>query len=441
MLLRLIRETFLKRKRRVALALVAVLLGASLVSTLLTVYGDIAGKMSQELRSYGANILVRPGSYSLEMEIGGISYSPPRDRALIDERQLPEIKTIFWRNNIAGFAPFLSAVVQAKGQPVVLTGTWFEKRIVVPDLAPKQFESKLVVSKADKTFTTGIKKISPWWKLEGRWLEEEDLQGAIVGVAVANKLEIAPGDSFTLYYEGKPVNLRMAASVSTGGFEDNQIFANLTLVQQILGAPYAVDKVLVSALVTPQDKVVASIKGKNPDQMTPKEYELWYCTPLVESISYQISEVIPGTRSDPVRQISEAESSFLGKTELLLLLITAVSLAASAMAVMTTMTTMVMERRKEIGLMKAIGAQNSQIAWIFFLEAGILGLVGGLAGYAGGLALAQFLGREVFGMKFSFSAMAFPLTLIIAIGIALAGSAIPVRRAMEIEPVKLLKET
>lgn len=440
MLLRLVKETFLRRKRRVVLALLAVLLGSSLISALLTVYGDITGKMSQELRSYGANILVRPGSEVLELEIGGISYSPPGDRALIDERQLPKIKTIFWRNNIVGFAPFLSVVVQAGGQPIVLTGTWFEKKFSVPNLAPRQFESNLVSIKVEQTFTTGIKGISPWWQLKGKWVEEEDLQGAIVGISVANKLGIAAGDSFTLYYEGKPITLRIAAIVSTGGFEDNQIFVNLPLVQKLVDAPYGVDKVLVSALVTPNDKVASSIKGKNPDQMTPQEYELWYCTPLVESISYQISEVVADTKSAPIRQISESESVFLSKTEFLVLLITGISLIASAMGVMTTMTTMVMERRKEIGLMKAIGAQNSQIAWIFLLEAGIIGLIGGLAGYAGGLALVQFLGREVFGMKFSFSNIAFPVTIIIAISIALAGSAIPVRRAMEIEPVKLLKE-
>src|SRR3990167_3479972 len=250
MLLRLIKETFLRRKRRVALALVAVLLGSSLISALLTVYGDIAGKMSQELRSYGSNILVRPGSEVLELEIGGISYSPPGSRALIDERELPKIKTIFWRYNIVGFSPFLNIVVQAGGQPVVLTGTWFEKKFSIPSIAPRQFESNLVSTKAEQTFTTGIKSISPWWKLKGNWLEEQDLQGAIVGTAVANKLSIVVGDSFTLYYENRPITLRTAAIVSTGGFEDNQIFVNLPLVQKLVGAPYGVDKVLVSALVT-----------------------------------------------------------------------------------------------------------------------------------------------------------------------------------------------
>lgn len=440
MLIRLIKETFLKRKRRVALAFMAVLLGASLVSALLTVYGDISGKMSREMRSYGANILVRPKSEVLELEVGGVSYSPPGERTLIDEKQLPLIKTIFWRNNIIGFAPYLSTLAQAGGQPVVLTGTWFEKKLAVPNAAPKQFESNLASTKTEQTFNTGVKAVAPWWKLEGKWVDEEDLTSTIVGTAVASRMGLAHGDSFTLYFEGKPVALKAAGIVSTGGFEDNQVFVNLPLVQGLLNAPSAVDKVLVSALVTPQDKIVASIRGKKPEEMTPKEYELWYCTPLVESISYQISEVISGTQSGPIRQISEAEGSFLSKTELLILLITGLSLAASAMGVMTTMTTMVMERRKEIGLMKAMGAENSQIAWIFLLEAGIIGLIGGLVGYAGGLVLAQFIGREVFGMQFSFSSVAFPLTLLIAILVALAGSAIPVRRAAKIEPVQLLKE-
>ncbi len=440
MLFRLIRETFLKRKRRVALAFMAVLLGASLVSALLTVYGDITGKMSRELRSYGANILVRPKSDVLELEIGGISYSPPGDRALIDERQLPKIKTIFWRHNIAGFAPFLSTVVEAGGQPVVLTGTWFEKKLAIPDVAPAQFESNLASKTVEQTFTTGVKVVSPWWQLKGNWVEEDDLKSAIVGAAVAGRLGLAAGDDLTIYYEGKPVTLKTAGIVSTGGFEDNQVFVNLAVVQKLLDVPHGVDKVLVSALVTPEEKIVASISGKKPEQMTPEEYELWYCTPLVESISFQISEVVPGTQSGPIRQISEAEGSFLTKTELLILLITGLSLAASAIGVMITMTTMVMERRKEIGLMKAIGAEDSQIAWIFLLEAGVIGLVGGLVGYAGGLALAQVIGREVFGVKFSFSAIAFPLTLFIAVVVALAGSAIPVRHAMAIEPVQLLKE-
>ncbi|MBI2832732.1 MAG: ABC transporter permease [Chloroflexi bacterium] len=430
----------MRRKKWVAVVFLAVLLGASLASSLLTVYGDVSGKMSRELRSYGANILVRPESAGLELEVGGISYTPPSARVLLDEKELPKIKTVFWKNNITGFAPFLSVLAKVNNETVVLSGTWFEKTISVPQLAPRQFANKAAATKEAPTFTTGIKAIAPWWRLQGDWVTEGDLDEAIVGAEVARKLGIAAGDRFNTDYEGKSTMLKVAGVVTTGGFEDSQVFVNLPLVQQLLGISYGIDKALVGALVTPESKIVRSIKGKRPDKMTPEEYELWYCTPLVESIAYQIEEVIPGAEAGPIRQVSEAESSFLGKTELLVLLITGAALTASALGVMAAMNTMVMHRRREIALMKAIGAHDSQVATIFFLEAGIIGLSGGLAGYLAGLGLAQLIGREVFGMPFSFSSIAFPVTLALAIVIALAGSFVPVRRAIKTEPVILLRE-
>jgi putative ABC transport system permease protein len=394
--------------------------------------------MSKELRSFGANILVRPESSELDLEVAGITYTPPGTRQYLDERELPKIKTIFWRHNVVGFAPCLSAVVQAGDQSVVLTGTWFEETLAIPDLASKQFAENDKAG-VEKTFATGVSSISPWWKLQGNWVADGDKTGAIIGSAVAQKLGIQKGDQFALTYEGKPVELKATAIVTTGGFEDNQIFVNLPVVQNLLGIAYGVDKVLVSALVTPDDEVNPEIRGKRPEQMTPEEYEIWYCTPLIESIAYQISEVVTGSDSSPIRQISEAESSFLGKSEFLILMITGAALVASSLSVMTVMNAMVMVRRREIGLMKAIGAHKTQVATIFFLEAGIIGLAGGVLGYFIGLGLAQFIGRQVFGMSFAFSALALPLTLILAVAVALIGSLLPIRQANKIEPISLLR--
>lgn len=103
------------------------------------------------------------------------------------------------------------------------------------------------------------------------------------------------------------------------------------------------------------------------------------------------------------------------------------------------MSTMVMQRRKDIGLMKAIGAQSSQVAWIFLLEAGLIGLLGGLVGYGVGFLLAQLIGRWVFGVSFSLSPLAFPLTMMLAPAVALAGSILPVRQAVKLQPVELLR--
>src|SRR4030067_490314 len=156
MLSQITRETFLRRKKWVVIVFLAVLLGASLASSLLTVYGDVAGKMSRELRSYGANILVRPASTGLELEIGGISYTPPSARVFLDERELPKTKTIFWKHNITGFAPFLSVLAKVNNEPVVLTGTWVEKTLALPRIVPRQFADKAAATTEQSTFTTGV---------------------------------------------------------------------------------------------------------------------------------------------------------------------------------------------------------------------------------------------------------------------------------------------
>ena len=121
-------------------------------------------------------------------------------------------------------------------------------------------------------------------------------------------------------------------------------------------------------------------------------------------------------------------------------LLTLIALAGSALAVMTTMTASVMERRGEIGLMKAIGADHLQIAAIFLSESSLIGLVGGGAGYLLGLGLAQVLSRWVFSTGGQVPAVVLPVTLFLALGVALFGSILPIRQAVRFEPVMLLRK-
>src|SRR3990172_1051506 len=103
MLLRLLRENFWRRRERVAVAIVAIVISSALATALFAIYADIMDRMSQELRSYGANIMVTPRSDALEISIAGASYSPVDQPSLLQERDLARIKTVFWRNNIVGF--------------------------------------------------------------------------------------------------------------------------------------------------------------------------------------------------------------------------------------------------------------------------------------------------------------------------------------------------
>ncbi|MDP2726900.1 MAG: FtsX-like permease family protein, partial [Dehalococcoidia bacterium] len=146
------------------------------------------------------------------------------------------------------------------------------------------------------------------------------------------------------------------------------------------------------------------------------------------------------SEAQAIRQVSEAEGGFLVRIQWLMLLIALVALAASSLAVMTAMTASVMERRGEIGLAKALGALNSQVAVIFLAEAGTMGLVGGIIGYGLGAALSMFVGGQVFGSAILPHPAVAAMSIVLGLGVALVGSALPVRKAMSVEPVILLRQ-
>ena len=140
-----------------------------------------------------------------------------------------------------------------------------------------------------------------------------------------------------------------------------------------------------------------------------------------------------GWRSRPTGTVG------IGRLQKALLLVTIVALLASALGVFTTMTTSVIERRKEIGLMKSVGAENMRIVSLFFSEAAIVGVIGGVIGFLIGIILAQFIGLSVFDTTISPRVSILFLAMGISIGVALLASSLPVRRAVKIEPVIVLR--
>ncbi|MBI4286864.1 MAG: ABC transporter permease [Chloroflexi bacterium] len=440
---RLLRETLWRRRGRAGLALLAIVVGVSLAVALLGISGDITEKMGRELRSYGANISVTPRSERVSLDVGGVAYSPPASAAYIDEGELAKLKTIFWRNNILGFAPFLSAPVkvgEGNGVAVALTGAWFEKQtgLAAGSVVRTAFSEETVVREG-VSFKAGVKSVFPWWQVKGRWPTDDDRESVLVGASLARRLKVEVGDTLPVEYGGKAYHFQVAGVVTTGGFEDDQIIGSLPLVQGVMGLHHGASKVVVSAMVLPEEKLAPELKGKRVEDMAPEEYEIWYCSPIIEAVSRQIEEAIPGSQALPIRQITEAEGSFLMKLEGLIVLVTLFALAIAVLGVMATLHTAVLERRAEIGLMKALGAQNSQVAVLFLSEAGALGMVGGIAGYALGTALARFIGATVFNSVISPGLVFFPLSLALAVAISILGSGLPVWQAVKVDPIKLMR--
>jgi putative ABC transport system permease protein len=159
----------------------------------------------------------------------------------------------------------------------------------------------------------------------------------------------------------------------------------------------------------------------------------------VTSVAKNVEEVMAGSRAKPVWQIASAEGALLKKLNSVMLLLTILALGASATAVSTSLMASMAERSPEIALMKAVGADRLQISTIFIGETLIISLAGGVVGYLLGNQLAEIISRTVFNSTVSSPLWLFPTAIISAFVVALAGSIAPLRRALLVEPVRVLK--
>ncbi len=191
----------------------------------------------------------------------------------------------------------------------------------------------------------------------------------------------------------------------------------------------------MSAITKPQDAFAV----RDPRTMTPDDRDRWYCSPYVQSIAYQLGEVIPHSHAEQIRQVAQNEGTVLSRIKGLMLLITLAALFASALAVSAAMATAIFERRGEVGLMKALGAGSFAVAAFFFAEALLLALVGGVIGFSAGSLLAHQIGRSIFSSQISVQPVLFPIILVIAVIVTFAGSAAAIRRAVKFDPVFALR--
>ena len=194
-------------------------------------------------------------------------------------------------------------------------------------------------------------------------------------------------------------------------------------------------QLFVSALTKPAER----FSERNPDTMTPEEHDRWFCSPYISSISFQINRFCRARTSarfaaspTPKAAFSLASARCCGSSLI-------AALIAAALAVAATSATTVLERRGEIGILKAIGATNAIVAGMFLTEQLLLAIAGGLFGFVIGLALAWVLGASIFGSPASPQWVLLPVILGIASIVAVLGSLIPLRQAARFDPAPILR--
>jgi putative ABC transport system permease protein len=431
MFVRLVKDSLSRQPRRKVLTAVTLAVATAMATATLSVALDVGDRMAREFRSLGANLLVTPDTDSLPLKVGGVDYRPVDSGAYLQESDLGSLKTIFWRNNVLSFAPFFDVPVRLKkanaheesqvaDADAILIGTWHERDVVIPE--------------DGGTFRTGVAGTYGWWQIDGRWFAESEAE-CVVGKELAARVGISIGDMLHVTAQGSAAELTVVGILTSGDREDESLLAPLATAQALAGRPGVYRRLMVSALAKPED----SFSQRNRSTMTPVEFDRWYCSPYLSSIAHQIEERIPDAEARPVRRIAESEGRILSRISILLWLVTGGALLAAALAVAATAGAIALERKGEVGLMKALGARGGLIASLFLGEQWLLAAVGGTAGYFMGLGLADLLGQYLFGTPPDTRWMLLPVVLGIATLVATLGSLTSVRKLLRLDPAPVLR--
>ncbi|MDR1910004.1 MAG: ABC transporter permease [Spirochaetaceae bacterium] len=376
--LKMVAGSLLRRRSRMIVALLAVAVGAAILSGLITIYYDIPRQMGQEFRSYGTNFVLLPSG----------------NETALPEGLIREALAYLPAGNLVGAAPYRYQMVKINEQPFMAAGT---------DLGE-------------------ARKTSPYWLVQGRWPEAPG--EALIGQEVADRIRLLPGSAFTLNgaaaggrkitgpngAEGR--DFRVSGVVQTGGTEEAFIFMALRDFEDMMGDGGKADVVECSISAAGEDLQV-----------------------LADRIASELSGVSPRL----VKRLTESEGAVLTKLRALIYLVTVIVLLLIMICVATTMMAVVAERRKEIGLRKALGAANSSLVTEFLGEGVFLGTLGGLLGAFLGFLFAQMVSVNVFSRSIGFKPLLIPATVAISVLITALACLIPVRRATDVDPAIVLR--
>ncbi|KAA9000747.1 ABC transporter permease [Affinibrenneria salicis] len=365
---RLVLRALRLRLQRVGVVFAALTVGAAIVTAMSAVYFDINAKMSQELRTFGANFYIGPQHGNV---LEQTTFQPIIDSAP------PGL--------INAASPYLYGMVRTELEKVVLMGVWFES----------------------------LRQLAPYWQVTGNWIGVSfDDRNAMIGVRLAERLNVRVGDSVTLTDDGARQRLQIKGIVEAGDATDNMLIVNLELAQRWLHQPGRMSNALLS---------VSNDVGQ------------------VDRFAARLQSQYPQLEIRPIRKVSASEGQVLDKIKGLMGLVSVVILVLSSLCVNTTLMAIVGERSREFALQKALGASGRDIIRQMLAETAIIALAAVACGALLGYLLAQVLGMAVFNASITLRAPVFPLTLVSSLLVAALAAIVPTRRAISVEPAKVLK--
>jgi ABC-type lipoprotein release transport system permease subunit len=373
---RIVRRLLGANRGRLFVILLALGAGAAVTAALLNLQVDAKRRLTSEFRAFGPNVIVTPQDAA-----GSDAVAKTLDESLV--QQVPTIN----EGNEVVSAGFLYVIVDA-----VVT---LEPAVVLKD-SPNAVPVVLVGHTGDTDEGNATQPPGP----------ADGLASCNLGARVASQLNAREGSTLLLRRGLAERSCYVRRVVPYGGQEDAQIFVHLDTAQRFAETPGRISLIKIVVPGTP-DSIGRYIAA--------------------------LAQHIPDADVRPIRQFTEAEAKIYNRISGLLTATVAVVLILTALCVMAAMTNVAMERKNDVGLMKAIGGATRRVMRLFLAEAAVLGLVGGALGAAAGILLSIWLGQAVFGVAARPRLIVYPVAVALTIIVAIAG-AYPLRRLASVRP-------
>jgi putative ABC transport system permease protein len=375
---RVLRRSVFANRGRLFVILLALGAGAAVTAALLNLQVDAKRRITTEFRSFGPNVLITPRGSGVASTATNIMKESALSK-LQSEAENPDYVAI----------PFLYAVAKltsgnsTPAVDAVIAGTHLDL----------------------------LENREPAWKLEPEHPSDYSQDECLVGVKLASQLRVRAESSLQLRSGQRTESCRLAAVLVSGGPEDDQAFVPLAVAQRLADASDRVSVVKVFIGGTPQ-KINETVNA--------------------------LQQKLPDVEVRPIRQFTEGEARLYSRISGILTATVAVVLILTALCVMAAMTNVAMERRNDVGLMKAIGGSVRRVLRLFLAEAVLLGLAAGLIGAAIGIVISMGLGKAVFGVAAQPRLIVYPISVALTVIVAIL-AAYPLRRLVHIRPASVFR--
>lgn len=417
-----------RRRSRAMMAVIASLVGAATLFCLASVCVAVPQQMNEEMRAYGANLIVTPASATGKSQ--GIDTATVRNvTALIGAGHSVKSAAYRYESVRINSAPYTIAGVDVKAVRALnrhwnVTGDWPGSGNVMVGRDVADALGVKVGSRVTIGYRAADASASASSSASAKSDSDESTETAESSAQGTQSTQTTQGEQTTQATENGRVSsdimdnngteFRIAGIVDTGGNEDSIIYATTADVSKLAGHERGADV------------VEYSVNAMGDELNT-----------IVNRINKNTNTAV---KAQTVTKITSSDTRIIAMLQTLFWIVSLVVLVLTLVGVGTTISSIVSQRRNEIGLRKALGADSRAIGVEFYVESGIYGLIGGLLGTAIGYVLARVLCSTVFGRALGLNWLLGAGSLLLSVAIAVIASIPPVRRATRIDPAIVLRE-